>query len=344
MHTATILIASAVYDPSVGGVETIARLLLRALEDKGFTVTVATLTPSDQPEETTPNICRSPSPVRTFLSVYKSDCVILMGPTLRLGWPLLFLRRKCLIRHQILPDETSSFITKKLRKILQQRSANSACSQQLAAQIGQCCQVIPNPFDDKLFRVLPNVKRRREILFIGRLIPEKGLPVLIEALKLLINDGLRLFLTVVGDGPQRRMLEDLVCCNGLADEVDFVGQVVGERLVEILNSHHVVVVPSVWEEPFGIVALEAIACGCAVVASNAGGLPDAIGQCGLTFERANVEDLARTLRPLLVNPLAINELQRRATEHLSRYMPAVIGLQYIRNSNLTSGAGSESSS
>ena len=79
----------------------------------------------------------------------------------------------------------------------------------------------------------------------------------------------------------------------LAENVSFVGPKSGDGLAEILNQHQILVVPSRWAEPFGIVAVEGIACGCVVVGSVAGGLPEAIGGCGVNFSQRGLDGTGR---------------------------------------------------
>ena len=80
---------------------------------------------------------------------------------------------------------------------------------------------------------------------------------------------------------------------GLEAQVEFAGTKTGQELVALLNRHRIMVVPSRWQEPFGVVALEGIACGCVAIVARCGGLPDAVGRCGVTFEHEDVADLAR---------------------------------------------------
>ena len=86
--------------------------------------------------------------------------------------------------------------------------------------------------------------------------------------------------------------------------------------------------PSRYEEPFGIVALEAIASGCVVVASEGGGLRDAVGPCGLLFANGDVPALADALSRLLDSPEEIEGLRKEAPNHLERHRPGAMVLAY----------------
>jgi glycosyltransferase involved in cell wall biosynthesis len=113
-------------------------------------------------------------------------------------------------------------------------------------------------------------------------------------------------------------------------QLTFAGQKSGAALAEILNLHRILVVPSRWKEPFGIVALEGIACGCVVVGSEKGGLKEAIGPCGLTFENGNIRALADQLKRLLNDLNLQAKLRDHATEHLARFQSDVIAAAYLR--------------
>jgi glycosyltransferase involved in cell wall biosynthesis len=97
----------------------------------------------------------------------------------------------------------------------------------------------------------------------------------------------------------------------------------------LLNQHRILVVPSRWPEPFGIVAVEAIACGCVVVGSVEGGLPEAIGPCGLTFPNGETEALAGVLQQLLTNPNKLAALRANAAAHLAQFNRTHVARLYL---------------
>ena len=127
-------------------------------------------------------------------------------------------------------------------------------------------------------------------------------------------------------GNLQQMARDL----GVADQVTFLGILTGEKLVETLNRHRIMVVPSRLAEPFGVVALEGIACGCLLVGSKLGGLGDAIGSCGLTFSNGDSDELAGCLERLLVDPALGVELRKGAAAHLEAHSGRRIAEAYIK--------------
>ena len=111
-----------------------------------------------------------------------------------------------------------------------------------------------------------------------RLVPRMGLDVLLEACARLEPDLLgRLVVVIAGDGPERERLEAQTTELGLDERVRFLGSPSDEELVDAYRAATMCVVPSAGLEGFGLVALEALACGTPVVATDAGGLGAAIG-------------------------------------------------------------------
>lgn len=154
--------------------------------------------------------------------------------------------------------------------------------------------VIPCGVDVAAFdpqgRVAPRGIRFR-LMTVSRLVPRKGVELVIEALGLLTHDGRDVELVIVGggaDGEQAqadadvRRLRSLAERLGVADRVRFTGRVAHGRLPPLLRSADVVVCAP-WYEPFGIVPLEAMAAGVPVVAADVGGLRDTVvhGDTGL---------------------------------------------------------------
>jgi glycosyltransferase involved in cell wall biosynthesis len=139
------------------------------------------------------------------------------------------------------------------------------------------------------------------------------------------RDGLRPTLTVIGEGPEEQRCRAAAAAAGVAGQIEWGGARIGEDLAAALNAHRVMVVPSLWREPFGIVALEALACGCAVVGSSGGGLPEAIGPGGRTFPNGDARALAASLRATLADLPA----SAAVSEHLRRHTRRAIAERYL---------------
>jgi glycosyltransferase involved in cell wall biosynthesis len=224
------------------------------------------------------------------------------------------------------PDGSIAWQDRLKRRLLRHAAASISVSRAVAEDLETPSVVVENSYDDTRFRPLQGVARDRELLFVGRLVSDKGCIDLIEALARMRHRPARL--TVVGDGPEAPSLRRESARLGLEDRVRFVGQVTGEALVEAYNRHRVAVVPSRYNEPFGIVALEAMACGCLVVGSEGGGLVDAIGPGGWTFPNGDPEALAGILDAVLDGRLAPPDPDT-VREHLARHSRAAVASAYL---------------
>ncbi len=135
---------------------------------------------------------------------------------------------------------------------------------------------------------------------VGRLVAEKGLDTLLEALA--ENRGERWHLTVVGEGPEREPLERAASAHRLAARVRWVGALPPERIARLWSELDVLVLPSrtrpTWAEPVGQVLMEAMAHEVAVIGSNSGVIPEVIGEAGLVVPVGDAGALAAALRRL----------------------------------------------
>ena len=156
-----------------------------------------------------------------------------------------------------------------------------------------------NHFVD-LSAVEPKQRPGGPVVYAGRLAPEKGVDVLVEAVGRL---GGAARLEVAGDGPERQRLEALAAARA-PRRVRFWGRLSKERLLELLSDATVCVIPSRWYENQPMAVLEAFACGVPVIASGLGGLPELIepGTDGEIIPPDDPAALAAALDGLLRDP------------------------------------------
>jgi glycosyltransferase involved in cell wall biosynthesis len=135
--------------------------------------------------------------------------------------------------------------------------------------------------------------------FIGRLVPEKGVDTVVEALARV--PGVRL--VIAGIGPEENALRELAARVGVATRVHFLGGFASDRVPHLLRALDALVLPSRttprWKEQFGRVLIEAMATCLPVLGSDSAEIPNVIGDAGLVFREGNVEDCARALGELL---------------------------------------------
>jgi len=144
---------------------------------------------------------------------------------------------------------------------------------------------------------------RYRIIFVGRLVEKKGIAYLLDAIKKLINKFEKINLIVVGDGSDRSMLENKCKDLMIEQHVKFQGSVSQDELPGLYSSASIFVMPSIDQEGLGLVAVEAMGCGCAVITSALGSVNDIIedGVNGIMVESGDSTSLAETIKYLLSN-------------------------------------------
>jgi glycosyltransferase involved in cell wall biosynthesis len=153
--------------------------------------------------------------------------------------------------------------------------------------------------------------------YVGRLVGEKGLLILFDALAGLAGDW---ELQLVGDGPLRATLERLSASNGLEVRVQFTGTLPHSTVPEYLRDMDALVLPSLttptWKEQFGHVLIEAMAAGVPVVGSDSGAIPEVIGDAGLIVPENQPEALRAALQRLMSDARLRGELTRKGLERV----------------------------
>ena len=193
--------------------------------------------------------------------------------------------------------------------------------------------ILPAGFDPSLVveAHCPTDRAVHEILFAGRLAPEKGVETLVDAVSTL---DLPVRLTLAGDGPERGALERRVAERGLAGRTRFLGALAPAAVARQMAESDVLVLPSrttpVWKEQFGRVLAEAMACGLPVVGSDSGAIPEVIDDAGLVFPEGDAAALRERLRELLSSPDLARTLAERGRSRAFRlYTPEVLAGQTL---------------
>lgn len=157
-------------------------------------------------------------------------------------------------------------------------------------------------------------RRVTTFAYIGRLVSEKGVPVLVHAVKQLRDEGYKFRLKVIGDGLERERTEGLVTALGLGEYTEFTGFLKGEALKNEMRMIDAVVMPSICEETAGLSAIEQMMRGRLVVAADIGGLGEVVGDVGLKFPAGDIGSLASCLRRVLDEPNLASVLGQRARQ------------------------------
>jgi glycosyltransferase involved in cell wall biosynthesis len=325
-----ILLCSVPFAPSVGGIETVSALLAREFVALGHDVTIVTQTPGSAADDDDLHVLRRPAAHRLLRAVRRADVVFHNNVSLRLAWPLVLAGRPWVVAHHVwIPTQGRSGAAGRAKRGVLRYASNVAVSRAVAAALPVPATLIPNPYDDRVFAPRPAIARDRDLVFLGRLVADKGLDVLLRALARLRALGRQPTLTVIGAGPEHAALRELAREHALESQVRFAGALRGEALVQLLNAHRVQVVPSTWEEPFGVVALEGLACGLLPVVTASGGLPEAVGACGLVVPKGDSDALAAALVAALDDRELGQRLAGATREHLARHAPRTVALAYL---------------
>jgi glycosyltransferase involved in cell wall biosynthesis len=199
--------------------------------------------------------------------------------------------------------------------------ANSTfVAQRIADYYGRAAEVIHPPVDTEIFTPDPTVPREPFCLYVSALAPYKRIDVAVEACRRL-GIGLR----VVGEGPERRRLEETTRRHG-ESTIRFLGRIDAARLRDLYRRALCFVQPGV--EDFGISAVEALACGCPVVALGRGGVVDIVEppRHGVLYQgEADPEALAGAIdkmRKLRFNSLDLRARAELFSEHRFRHQTA----------------------
>ena len=165
--------------------------------------------------------------------------------------------------------------------------------------------VVPNAVDAELFRPMDRAACRRELGwpadgfvagYVGRLVEEKGVTDLVDALSRCPADICAAF---VGDGPMRGELQRRAAAAGVSARVRLLPARPMAELPTVMNALDVLVLPSRttarWKEQFGRVIIEAHACGVPVIGSSSGAIPEVVGAGGSVFDEGDVAALADRL-------------------------------------------------
>jgi len=218
----------------------------------------------------------------------------------------------------------------------------AACSNDVARHMisrGFDCKkvtVVSNPIDVSRYErpkgYVPQMRKSKSIpqdipviLAAGRFVDWKGFDVLIKACAKLAGVDFRLWLA--GDGPQRKSLENLVAGLGMTSHITFWGFL--DDIRPLMWEADLFVLPSKSPEPFGIVALEAMACGLPLVATKAGGVLDLVDEaCGWLVKPNDPNDLAAAIKDALSFEEARKAKGNAAVKRALRFDVGKIAEQY----------------
>ena len=221
----------------------------------------------------------------------------------KIGWKCF--QNNCLSLHNLL----ISYLSFKLRKAATKKVVGKFISP--SRKLKECLETfgfhnvahLPYFLDVKNYQFIPSSKKDGNILYIGRLVKEKGVSDLIKALPKVVSKISQAHLIVVGDGPQKEYLTSLAKKPGIANRIDFVGKVPHKKVKKFYQEANVIVIPSVWIDNSPNVVYEAFLAGRPVISSNRGGMSDFVKdrETGFIFESGDINGLAEKIIRILKN-------------------------------------------
>ena len=230
-------------------------------------------------------------------------------------------------------EEDKGFLRKLAYKNAKICIAASSAIKEYFDEIGcKNIEIIPNGIDLSKFQNLDREKSREKlgikdeflIMTVARLEKVKGINYLIEAGKLLSSESLisnsKFLILIIGDGSERKNLENLVKKLNLEDRVKFLGQIPNEEILEYLVAADCFVLPSL-KEGFGIVILEAMAAGVPIIGTKIGGILDIIDdqKTGILVEPKNPQEIAGAIFKIYTQPQLSQNLVKSSLSKLIKY-------------------------
>lgn len=362
-----ILLYCFAFSPSIGGIEIVTETLARNLTKLGHSCTVSTETLSQTPDDFPFPVVRRPDK-RAILELMKqADVVCNIELSLKYFWlsrragkPLIWVHNGYkLVSIDALgwykdepapmkPWQSILFYRKKegLRfafregiKLYGRRWAsarifcNVAGSEWINKRQPLRNQVqiyTPFPVDD--FTAIANRRDKKyDFVFLGRLVPEKGVETLLKAFKKLVTEkkDTSLKLAIIGYGAAENQFKNCASELQLNEQVFFLGPKRGKELTSIIRDSEIAVVPSRWEEPLGGVALQMLAAGRVMIVSKNGGLKEVVGEAGLTFTNGDADELFEMMKKTVDNEELKKKLLEKRQEQLDKFNPDKLTERFV---------------
>jgi glycosyltransferase involved in cell wall biosynthesis len=158
------------------------------------------------------------------------------------------------------------------------------------------------------------IPKNNNILYLGRLEPEKGVNYLIESLVLIKEKFKDLKLFIVGEGSQKKNLEKITKKLNLNNIVEFVGKISNKNVKKYFQKSKILIVPSIWPENSPISIYESMSFGRPVIGSNIGGIPDLIDntKTGYLIKPKNSKEISKKIIKLLSNDYLLEKMCKKS--------------------------------
>jgi glycosyltransferase involved in cell wall biosynthesis len=241
-------------------------------------------------------------------------------------WGKAFKRRVVISTHSIYNFSSKSLYSSFVRSIFIRADCILTLSKQSAEEViklgikKEKIKVFIYWVDLKVFRRIKDAKKNLKwgnkfvVLFVGRLVEEKGVLVLLDAAKIWNKN---ITLSIIGTGPLEERIKNF---KFKIKNFIFLGNIENTKLPIYYSAADLLIVPSIHEEGFGRVILESLACGTPVIGSNRGAIPEAIDESVGSLIKINSNNINQEVENYYKNPLKLDKLSKNAVKFAkSRY-------------------------
>jgi glycogen(starch) synthase len=283
-----ILLTSRLYRPALGGTIVWTDSMADALRALGHQVRI-NLADTDE-------LHRTSGVIGTCRNVLWSDAVLMIEPSIVYAAAAFAFRRPRIgsLHTWFLARPSDLNPVRRTQKAITHLfSRYAAPSRIIADDWGSGHPIIPNGYDPAIF-FDRQLERQHDFIFVGRFNHDKGPDQFVAALEKLHRDGRQFSALMIGDGEKMEACRQIIRRSpGLEKKISFAGAITDRsEVARLMNHSKVLVVPNRWEEPFGMVFLEGLACGCRLVATNSGALQEISGGYARFVEKGNIDALA----------------------------------------------------
>jgi glycogen synthase len=327
-----ILLCSHGFSPDVGGIETVSLLLAQSWTRSGEDLRICTRSAGAPDDDLGLTVIRNPSKSEFAEQLAWADVILQNNISLPWVMPILRSRKPWVCANHTWPMDSKGHMDWRSQL---KRGAALLAGEQLGVSQVQASKflgkptIVGNPYDDRFYTIGQDTTREGDLLFLGRLTDDKGIDLALKALAMVVKTRPATVLTIIGRGEERAALEALATELGITDRVRFLGAMFGAEQLSVMRAHQLCVVPSRACESFGIVALEAAACGCVIIASDCGGLPEAVGPSGEIFPVGDINRLAELILKLLQHPELQEPFRENAKSHLRQFTADAVATRYL---------------
>ena len=168
-------------------------------------------------------------------------------------------------------------------------------------------------------------KKKKQIVYVGRIVKEKGVHIYVNAVKKLAHKFKEWEFLIIGSyklGDKKTSTfakQTIQEFKNIGSNTKVLGFLSNQNVKQIMRETSLIVIPSLWEEPFGLVAAEAMSCGVGIISSNSGGLSEIIKENGILIENINEQKLVTQLEKVLSSNKILNRLQNLSWKNFNLF-------------------------